>query len=130
MVRRMSKLVHLPPLVGVMTVGWIMGWALPEGKVEVSVAVFVLGAFFIHTYYLIFENRGHVFEDERTKRISEIAAVRTIQIVEVALAIAMIALTGKLSDPKFAGAFAAIGLTLAGMLFLHFILRHYYARVM
>ena len=130
MVRKMSKLVHLLPLVGIMAMGWIMGWALPEGKVEVSVVVFVLGAFFIYGYYSVLEKRGHVFEDERTKRISEIAAVRTIQIVEVALAIAMIVLTEKLSDPKFAGAFAAIGLTLAGVLFLHLILRHYYARRM
>ncbi|ALV63159.1 hypothetical protein ADU37_CDS14600 [Thermococcus sp. 2319x1] len=126
----MSKLVHLPPLVGVMAMGWMMGWASGEGKVKVAVAVFVLGAFFINTYYSILERRGHVFEDERTKRISEIAAVRTIQIVGVSLATAMITLTGKLSDPKFVGAFAAIGVTLAGMLFLHFILRHYYARVM
>jgi len=123
-------LLLLPALLAVMALGWVVGWATSSGKSEYAIAAFALTAIFVNLYFSHLEKRGIVLEDERTLRINEIASRRTLQITGIGLAVALLVLSGKTSDPRMEGAFVAVGLVLATMSALHLLLRHYYSRVM
>ena len=131
MVRVMeNKKALLPALLAVMALGWVVGWATSSEKSEYAIVAFAFGAVFINIYFSHLEKRGIVLEDERTLRINEIASRRTLQVTSLGLAAALLALSGKTSNPKMEGAFIAVGLVLAVMLMLHLLFRHYYSRVM
>ncbi|WP_297514859.1 DUF2178 domain-containing protein [Thermococcus sp.] len=120
----------LPALLAVMALGWVVGWATTSGKSEYAIAAFVLTAILVNLYFSHLEKRGLVLKDERTLRINEIASRRTLQVTSLGLAITLLVLSGKSSNPKMEGAFIAVGLVLAVMLMLHLLFRHYYSRVM
>ncbi|ASJ00888.1 DUF2178 domain-containing protein [Thermococcus gorgonarius] len=124
------KLSLLPALLAVLALGWVVGWAVSSGKGEISLVAFALSAFFVNRYFAYLEGRGFVLEDERSLRINEVASRRTLQVTMITLAVVMLLLSGRTSEPEVRGAFIAISLTLAGMGLVHLLLRHYYARVM
>jgi len=124
-----DKKALLPALLAVMALGWVVGWATTE-KSEYAIVAFAFGAVFINIYFSHLEKRGIVLEDERTLRINEIASRRTLQVTSISLAVALLMLSGKTSDPKIEGAFITVGLVLAIMSVLHLLFRHYYARRM
>ena len=131
MVRVMKeKKVLFPALLAVVALGWIVGWATSSGKSELALVAFALTAIFINFYFSYLEKKGFILEDERTLRINEIASRRTLQITSIGLAVAMLLLSGKTSDPRMEGAFITAGLVLAVMLTLHLLFRYYYSRVM
>ncbi len=123
-------LLLLPALLAVMALGWVVGWATSSGKSEYAIVAFALTAIFVNLYFSHLEKRGIVLEDERTLRINEIASRRTLQITGIGLAVALLVLSGKTSDPRMEGAFITVGLVLAVMSALHLLFRHYYGRVM
>ncbi|KUK28139.1 MAG: Uncharacterized protein XD61_1324 [Thermococcus sp. 40_45] len=124
-----GKKMLLPALLAVVALGWIVGWVTNSGKSELALIAFALTAIFVNLYFSYLEKKGFILEDERTLRINEIASRRTLQITSISLAVAMLLLSGKLSDPKMEGAFLTVGLVLAVMLTLHLLFRHYYSRV-
>ncbi|USS41415.1 DUF2178 domain-containing protein [Thermococcus aggregans] len=125
-----EKKVLLPALLAVVALGWVVGWATSSEKSEFALVAFALTAIFVNLYFSYLEKKGFILEDERTLRINEIASRRTLQITSLGLAVALLLLSGKTSDPKMEGAFITVGLVLAVMLTLHLLFRHYYSRVM
>ncbi|WP_010478558.1 DUF2178 domain-containing protein [Thermococcus zilligii] len=121
-----QKLALLPALLPVMALGGLVGWAVSSGKGEISLIAFALAVLFVNRYFAYLEGRGFIFEDERPLRINEVAPRRTLQMTMMALAVAMLLLPGRTSEPEAEGAFIAVGLTLAGMGLVH-LLRHHYA---
>ena len=124
------RLALVPALLAVMTLGGIVGWAVPSRRDDVALVAFALTAFFVNRYFAYLERREVILEDERTLRINEIASRRTLKITMVTLAVVMLFLSGKTFDPELRGAFETIGLVLVGMGLTHLVLRYYYARVM
>ncbi len=103
---------------------WMGNVALAFGVLAAAVAVS-----FLYAEWL--KGRGEIISDERTLRIEEMASRRTLQVLVLALAFAVVALS-LLSDdePNLRSAYyLALGLMiLASTLKLY--LKHRYARVM
>lgn len=124
------KFVLVPALLAVLALGWVVGWAVSSEKGEISIVAFALVTIFVNRYFAYLEGRGFILKDERSLRINEVASRRTLQVTTITLAVVMLLLSGRTSEPEVRGAFIAVSLTLAWMGLLHLLLRHYYARVM
>ncbi|WP_052320074.1 DUF2178 domain-containing protein [Pyrococcus abyssi] len=120
---------RLPLLAIVAIAGAIMGWSLPSGNVEVALTAFALAWLGVHYYMERLRKRGIILEDERILRISEISSRKTIQVIAVSMAIAVIVLS-RFKTPKAEGAMIALDLALLAMIILQMAFYAYYSRRM
>lgn len=103
---------------------WMGNIALAFGVLAAAIAVSFLYADWI-------KKRGEIISDERTLRIEEMASRRTLQVLMLALAFAVVVLSVLSErDPNLRSAYylALSLMVLASVLKLY--LKHHYARVM
>ncbi|MFA4668753.1 DUF2178 domain-containing protein [Pyrococcus kukulkanii] len=122
---------RIVPLGIIVAMGAFLGWFIGRGSFVGAMVVFALGAVILNLYYEFLRRRGYILEDERTIRIEEISARRTLQVILIILAISMMYFSTKVrSDSSYKGLMAFSGLLLFALLIIHGALRIYYSRVM
>ncbi|MFA4639596.1 DUF2178 domain-containing protein [Pyrococcus kukulkanii] len=122
---------RIVPLGIIVAMGAFLGWFIGRGSFVGAMVVFALGAVILNLYYEFLRRRGYILEDERTIRIEEISARRTLQVISIILAISMMYFSTKVrSDSSYKGLMAFSGLLLFALLIIHGALRIYYSRVM
>lgn len=126
-----KKKALIPAVIVILTMGYIMGWAVSKGTLAVAFAVLIIGALLLHIYYSSLRRKGYVLEDERTLRIEEISARRTLQVFMIALAFVVIYLSvAQQRNPELKSAFILAEALLVTIMILHITFRTYYSRVM
>jgi len=126
-----KKKALIPAVIVILTMGYIMGWAVSEGNLGIAFAVLIVGALLLHIYYSSLRRKGYVLEDERTLRIEEISARRTLQVFMITLAFVVIYLSvAQQRNPELKSAFILAEALLAAVMLLHIAFRTYYGRVM
>ena len=121
----------LPAVIIVLTIGYLLGWAVSTKNLPAAFATMVSGAIVLRVYYDHLRNRGYVLEDERTVRIEEIASRRTIQVTMLLLAFLMVYLSvAQQERPELEPVFRVVSGILVLLFALHLGFRHYYSRVM
>ncbi|WP_457753041.1 DUF2178 domain-containing protein, partial [Thermococcus sp.] len=85
----------------------------------------------LNLYYAPLKRKGYVLEDERTLRIEEISARRTLQVFMITLAFIVIYLSiAQQRNPALRDAFILAEALLVAVMLLHMAFRAYYSRVM
>jgi len=123
---------------------WKLGWyvillstallltiALNRGSLTMAFAVIGLSIVVIYFYSEQLEKREEVFQDERILRIEEITSRRTLQILSLTLAFAIVSLA--ILSQTYSNLQSAYYLSLGLMVmtaFLKLVFRRYYERVM
>ena len=123
---------------------WKLGWyvillstallltiALNRGSLTMAFAVIGLSIVVIYFYSEQLKKRGEVFQDERILRIEEITSRRTLQILSLTLAFAIVSLA--ILSQTYSNLQSAYYLSLGLMVmiaFLKLVFRRYYERVM
>jgi len=125
------KVERIVPLGIIMTMGALLGWSVGRGSFVGAMIVFALGAVTLNLYYDFLRKKGYILEDERTIRIEEISARRTLQVVLIILAVSMIYFSTKVrSESSYRNLMAFSGLLLFITTIIHIALRIYYSKVM
>jgi uncharacterized membrane protein len=126
-----EKRALIPPVMIVMTMGYFLGWAISKNNPPLAFAVFIVGFVLMKLYSDHLRKKGYILEDERTLRIEEIAARRTLQVVLIGLSLTLVYLSiASTKRPELKSAFVLTGVLLAAIAVIHISLRHYYSRVM
>ena len=123
---------------------WKLGWyvillstallltiALNRGSLTMAFAVIGLSIVVIYFYSEQLKKRGEVFQDERILRIEEITSRRTLQILSLTLAFAIVSLA--ILSQTYSNLQSAYYLSLGLMVMialLKLVFRRYYERVM
>ncbi|WP_297507508.1 DUF2178 domain-containing protein [Thermococcus sp.] len=124
------KRVLIPAVLIVLTMGYVLGWAVSEGNTALAIATFVSGGVLIHLYYR-HAGRRHILQDERTLRIEEIASRRTLQVTMLGLAILSVYLSSlQRKNPEVKLASEIVSAVLIALFVLHLGFLSYYRRVM
>ncbi|AHF80883.1 DUF2178 domain-containing protein [Thermococcus paralvinellae] len=126
-----KKKALIPAVIVILTMGYIMGWAVSKENLATAFATLIVGALIIQLYYSSLRRKGYVLEDERTLRIEEISARRTLQVFIITLAFIVIYLSvAQQRNPALRDAFILAEVLLAAVMLLHMAFRAYYSRVM
>lgn len=121
----------IPAVIVILTMGYIMGWAVSKGNLVAAFAVLITGALLLHIYYSSLRRKGYVLEDERTLRIEEVSSRRTLQVFMITLAFIVIYLSiVQQRNPALRDAFILAEALLVTVMILHIAFRAYYNRVM
>lgn len=121
----------IPAVIVILTMGYIMGWAVSKGNLVAAFAVLITGALLLHIYYSSLRRKGYVLEDERTLRIEEVSSGRTLQVFMITLAFIVIYLSiVQQRNPALRDAFILAEALLVTVMILHIAFRAYYNRVM
>jgi len=130
MVRKMDR-IKVVPLLIVMGMGAFLGWAVGRGSFPLAMTAFALGVLLLNGYFTVLRRRGHVLEDERTIRIEEISARRTLQVLSLVLAISVIYFATRFrTDQSYRNLMVFSDILLFALMFLHLVFRGYYSKVM
>jgi len=125
-----KKRALIPAVIVILTMGYIMGWAVSKGNLVAAFAVLITGALLLHIYYSSLRRKGYILEDERTLRIEEISSRRTLQVFMITLAFIVIYLSiAYRSKPELKSAFILSESLLVTVMILHIAFRAYYSRV-
>ncbi|NJE08044.1 DUF2178 domain-containing protein [Thermococcus sp. M39] len=126
-----KKKALIPAVIVIITMGYIMGWAISEENSTLAFSTLVIGALMLHLYYSSLRKKGYVLEDERILRIGEISARRTLQVFMIGLAFVVIYLSiAQRKNPTLRDAFILAEALLVAVMLLHIAFRAYYSRVM
>lgn len=126
-----KKRALIPAVIVILTMGYIMGWAVSKGNLVAAFAVLITGALLLHIYYSSLRRKGYVLEDERTLRIEEVSSRRTLQVFMITLAFIVIYLSiVQQRNPALRDAFILAEALLVTVMILHIAFRAYYNRVM
>ena len=126
-----KKKALIPAVTVILTMGYVMGWAISKENLAVAFATLIVGALIIHLYYSSLRRRGYILEDERTLRIEEISARRTLQVFTLILAFLVIYLSIAYRDkPELKSTFILANILLVAVMVFHMTFRAYYSRVM
>ena len=126
-----KKRALIPAVIVISTMGCIMGWAVSRENLAVAFAVLIAGALLLHIYYSSLRRKGYILEDERTLRIEEISARRTLQVFMITLAFIVIYLSiAQQRNPALRDAFILAEALLVAVMLFHMAFRAYYSRVM
>ncbi|ADT84478.1 DUF2178 domain-containing protein [Thermococcus barophilus] len=126
-----KKKTLIPAMLVILTMGYLMGYAVSNGNLPLAFSVFLVGGIMLNLYYASMKRRGYVLEDERTLRIEEISARRTLQVFMIGLAFAVIYLSvAQQRNPALRDAFILAESLLVFLFFTHLAFKIYYSRVM
>ncbi|WP_324736534.1 DUF2178 domain-containing protein [Thermococcus sp. SY098] len=126
-----KKKTLIPAMLVVLTMGYLMGYAVSNGNLSLAFSVFLVGGIMLNLYYASLKRKGYVLEDERTLRIEEISARRTLQVFMITLAFIVIYLSiVQQRNPALKSAFILAEALLVAVMLLHMAFRAYYSRVM
>ncbi|AEC51037.1 hypothetical protein PNA2_0119 [Pyrococcus sp. NA2] len=126
-----EKKVLIPAVIVILTMGYVLGWAVSNGDLALAFATLIVGALVVNLYYASLRRKGYILEDERTLRIEEISARRTLQVLMITLAFLVVYLSiVQKKSPELRYAFILAEFVLVFTMLLHIAFRRYYGRVM
>ena len=124
------KRVLIPSTLIILTMGYLLGWASGKGKTQLALAIFISGGALLYLYYR-YVGEKYVLRDERTLRIEEMAARRTLQVTMLGLAILSVYLSSlQRVKPEVKLASEIVSTVLIALFLLHLGFLTYYRRVM